>query len=354
MKRSAFLISLPLLVLGLSAWWHTSHSVQPPVSTTTPVSSPIVPTPHSGTPVPNLLDALAEAAQSGNEEKIARYTQALAALGDEALPEIRKRLGQPKLPAPVLSAYAATLLDAGGEKALPDLFTLWKSPRDTQEGFVLRRPLIYALAQRNSPAFGKALLSLWIEETDLSTRSLLVQALKTNPQGKGPLITQALSQEKDLQRKAALQDLLTEMSSQSRQQEEANALTANPSMDSLKAVLEREGAVNKPLALCLLEKDGSPEAQSSLLAYARKTEDAGLRYQALTSFCRKADAQGVQTVSTWYAGTSKEIQRDILNAIGNSANMLFKPFTESLGPEGKRARDLLVIAEGRRKVGMQP
>ncbi len=67
---------------------------------------------------------------------------------------------------------------------------------------------------------------------------------------------------------------------------------------------ETRGTVNKALAIGLLEKDGSAEAQSSLLAYARTTRDAGLRYQALVSYCRKADAQGVQIVAAWYGGSS--------------------------------------------------
>jgi len=59
-------------------------------------------------------------------------------------------------------------------------------------------------------------------------------------------------------------------------------------------------------------------------------------------------------VVAWYGEASKEIQRDILNAIGNSANGLFMPFADSLGPDGKLARDLLVMAENRRKLGLKP
>ena len=354
LRATAILVSLPLLTLGISAWWYSSHSVQPLALTSVPAPSPVAPTPPPSTPVSHLLDSLAEAAQSSNEEKTTRYTQALAALGDEVLPEIRKRLNQPKLPISVLTAYAVALLDAGNDKALPDLLALWKSPRGTQEGLALKRPLVLALAQRRSPAFGQALLTLWTEETDPPTRSLLAQALKTNPQGNGLLLTQVWSQEKDPQRKTALQDLMGQMSSQSRQHEESKALMANPTLDALKAVLEREGTVNKALAIGLLEKDGSAEAQSRLLAYARMTGDAGLRYQALVSYCRKADAQGVQIVVAWYGEASKEIQRDILNAIGNSANGLFMPFADSLGPDGKLARDLLVMAENRRKLGLKP
>ncbi len=315
-----------------------------------------------------LLDTLAQAAKSGNPETISHYTQAIAALGLEVLPDLRPRLQNDNLPTEVLAAYLAALVEAGGDQALPDLRAFWDSPRVRGEGMKVKRSVILALAKRRSPEVGQILLDFWLEEQDSEIRTLLAQAIKTNPQVNGPIVTKAWERAKDPALSKRLMELTFEFVAVASQQDEGRVLLAldvgTPvALKTLQDVLDRAGTTNKSLALGLLEKRGDADALKTMLAYAKGGQaDPGSRYQGLLAVCRKADAAGVLEITAWHE-ESPEIRPDVLNAVANSGNPAFKAWVEGqlakaddqqLKTRLQFARDQLVIAKNRRDLNLKP
>jgi len=353
--RFSIIVSCVLgIVLGGSLVWGHGRlcpSVEPKAL---PISA-------STTPVQVLLDALAKDAQSGNADALARRTQALASLGSEALPEVRQRLQYDNLPTEVLAAYASALIEVGREPILPELRVFWGSPRACGEGLRIKQPVILALSKRRSPEAGKFLLDLWLEESDAGVQTLIAQAIKTNPQVNGPIVTEAWQRTQDPIVSQRLMELAMEFGATANQQAEGQALFAMDvgtpeALKKLQDVLDRAGTANKTLALGLLEKRGDAEALKTMLTYVKGAQvDPGSRSQALTGYCRKADTKQGSELTMWFPVAGAAIQSEILNAVGQSGNSAFLPWVSSLsGPQAKRAQDLLQMAENRRKVGLKP
>ena len=93
--------------VGGVASWTFLRKAQP---TSVPAVAAVNPKPQS-TPSQGLLDALAEAASAGHPDQVGRYTQAIVALGPEALPELHQRLQKEGLPTEVVATYASALVE---------------------------------------------------------------------------------------------------------------------------------------------------------------------------------------------------------------------------------------------------
>lgn len=289
-------------------------------------------------------------------------------MGPEALPEIQVRLQKDDLPTELLGVYAAVLAETGGEQALPDLRAFWQSPRARGEGLRVKRPVVLALTRQLGPEAGQILLTLWQEEDDPGVQALLAQAIQANPKVNAPLANQAWLQATDEKLRARLQDLLVGMAVQDAERKEARALSALPlgdpeTLQTLKAALTRPGSGGQAVAVARLEQEGSPEAVSALLAYARsKDVERGLRYEALAASCRKANEGTVTDVAAWYVESPADARMEILDAVGQSNNPRFLPFAteassragdDRLHAKAQRAFDLLTMAKARQDLGFK-